>query len=361
MDVELCTLDCAWRGLAVSTVTATLILPLLLLSLRLLKGRMSQQQSKWYMNFHFAILSVILTGGFVFVAVADPELASRCFARFAKMEDSLSWTRILSGVWLGCTMLLLSLDALRTWTAFRRTRALKPCKDLQIQNLLRECASRLRAPTNIKLLLGPGHFSPFALGVNTIVLPERMVDSSSESLRGVFCHELVHLRDRDGLWMLAELFCRRLLFFHPLMHILSREYAITVERAADEEAVRLGGVRPDSLLNTLLEIVESLVLEKPVAFKLGATRGYQEMKLRLESLMQMGERRGASTSLFLALAGFSLVTSVGISLAQAATRPNENMCTQLNQEKIIESWLSDLGPQSCRQERPLKNKCGGEK
>lgn len=341
-------LDYVWRGLVVLTLTSTLIYAMTWAGSRLFAGRLSARQTKWHLHLQFAMFALVLIGEFLFVAFADPELASGCFEQFVKRGESFTLTRILAGFWLSGTFLLLALDFFRGWLFLRAARAFAPWPEGRSD--LREIANRMGIRREVGVVLIRENRSPFAFGWfrHRIALPEAFARSAStEALQSVLAHELAHVRDRDSLWMLSELFCRRLLFFHPFAHSFASHYAMTVEKSADEQAVRKGGIRVSDLLAALLDIAAKFSEARPAPVAIGASRGFREMKARIEALSEVRRPR-ASGSLFGIFAGLSLLASLGISVAQAdvATKGRLEgradagvMCTQLRHEQIIESWL----------------------
>jgi TonB family protein len=92
----------------------------------------------------------------------------------------------------------------------------------------------------VKAELRAGSPSPVAFGFlrPAVLLPEGLLASGGDALRAVLAHELVHLRRRDWLFVLAEELLLAALWFHPLAWLLVREIRLTREEVVDEQAAQ---------------------------------------------------------------------------------------------------------------------------
>jgi TonB family protein len=82
---------------------------------------------------------------------------------------------------------------------------------------------------------------PAAFGFRrpVVLLPARFTALDPAVLRAVLCHELLHVRRRDWLQMLAEEVAGALLWFHPAVWWLLARIRLAREQVVDLEAVRL--------------------------------------------------------------------------------------------------------------------------
>lgn len=345
MEMDFGVLDYVWRGLVVATLTSTFILSLTLIVCKVLSRSLGQRQLKWYLNVHLGLLALALIGEFAVLALIDPDLASGCFARFAKQESAFNITRILAGLWFGGVVLFGLFDLVRVAFSLRSMTFVRSIAREDIVARASAISRRLRLCESVSLGTLDGACGPFAFGIlrHRVVIPSSLLDDA-EKLETVLAHELAHVRDRDSLWMSLELLCRRVLFFNPLMIVFSREYSLTVERAADEVAVGEGGIRPAQLARTLVDLVTDFVPERGLPLRVGASRGFRDLKSRLDALSV--NRRGPSApKVFAAVLALSATASVGVAVAQASddarsdSKYEERMCVQVRHEKIIESWL----------------------
>ena len=96
--------------------------------------------------------------------------------------------------------------------------------------------------------------SPCLAGLRnpSILLPE---EDCGLSMQDVLIHELAHLRRHDCHWNLLRQIATSVLFFQPLLWILSRKLEITAEEVCDDFVVQFGGDRED-YANRLVGIAE---------------------------------------------------------------------------------------------------------
>lgn len=354
-------LDYVWRGLVVGTLTSTIVLAVMFVILSTLMKKASHLQMKWFFNNQLVLLLFVFIASFAFVAIGDPELAAGCFNQFVKGSSSFTITRIVSGAWLLSIFAFSVLDSLRVYSSILKARKFQPVENQVLQAEFKTTLSRMCLNQNIKLYTTTDEVSPFVWGFfkYKVVVPELALNSlSKNALESILAHELVHVRDRDALWLSFELLCRRLMFFNPLSYLLSRKHILTIEMAADEEAVRKGGVHAGDLLRSLVEVVSVCKSGPANPMILSASRSFKEIKERMESLSRT-DRPVSSGVLFYSASILSILLSLGFSVAQAKMAVadlNEKspavgmMCSQLKHEKIIESWLNiEPAPNKCEE------------
>lgn len=156
------------------------------------------------------------------------------------LESGWSWLQVVMAVWLAGVLVM----ALRTWVAWRASRALlrhaQPCQDHKLNAALKlaaEAHGLSRAP---RLMLSSAIDSPQLIGPwrPVLLLPARgLPRMRDDDLDMALTHELVHLQRHD-LWLgLMPALAQHLFFFHPLVHLAAREYAIAREAAVDAAVV----------------------------------------------------------------------------------------------------------------------------
>ncbi|WP_355606170.1 M56 family metallopeptidase [Xanthomonas cannabis] len=131
-----------------------------------------------------------------------------------------------------------------TARAYLRSRALvraaQPCTDRALVQALQMAseahglshppALRLSSQIDSPQLIGP--WRP------VLLLPAaRLPHMADDDLDMALTHELIHLRRRDLWWGLLPALAQYLFFFHPLVHLAAREYAIAREAACDAAVV----------------------------------------------------------------------------------------------------------------------------
>lgn len=352
-------LDYVWRGLVVGTLTSTLILAFMFLIFSFLKSRASQLQLKRFFNYQLLLLFVVVCASFLFVAVGDPELAAGCFDQFVKNGSSFMITRIVAGAWLTIAGLMIVRDLLRMILSVRKSFGFSRLMHPEIEASFEQTRAQLGLRNHIQLFTTEENVSPFVWGLfkYKVVIPTKALHAlDPQALKNILAHELIHVRDRDALWLSFELLSRRLLFFNPLIFLVGEKHSLTIEKAADEEAVHKAGVNPSELLKNLVEVISLCKVNAKDPMALSASRSFRELKARMESLSTSAPKNFSNPVFNTALI-ISFIFSIGISVAQAKlaiadlSGRSESvgmMCTQIRHEKIIESWL---------QMEPVSNSC----
>jgi len=86
-----------------------------------------------------------------------------------------------------------------------------------------------------------------------VLLPERFAGNEA-----IVCHELIHIRRRDWLFVLIEQVIRSVFWFHPAIWWLVDQIQLAREQVVDREAVRLLGGR-ELYLEALLTVASAQV------------------------------------------------------------------------------------------------------
>ena len=137
----------------------------------------------------------------------------------------------------------------KLWRLRRGATKVEPALHLACQQL----AVRMEVETP-EVYRSPFLPSPCLAGLRnpSILLPE---DDCGLSMQDVLIHELAHLRRHDCHWNLLRQIATSVLFFQPLLWILSRKLEITAEEVCDDFVVQFGGDRTD-YANRLVGIAE---------------------------------------------------------------------------------------------------------
>ncbi|WP_022972354.1 M56 family metallopeptidase, partial [Xanthomonas maliensis] len=150
------------------------------------------------------------------------------------------WPVWLAALWAAGVLAM----AVGTLRAYRRSRALVrhavPCTDHSLVAALRMAAEAHGLARPPQLRLSTQIASPQLIGPwkPVLLLPAgRQPALTGDDLDMALTHELVHLRRRDLWWGLLPAVAQHLFFFHPLVHLAAREYAIAREAACDADVV----------------------------------------------------------------------------------------------------------------------------
>ncbi|MBV8731541.1 MAG: M56 family metallopeptidase, partial [Acidobacteriia bacterium] len=105
------------------------------------------------------------------------------------------------------------------------------------------------------LLLSEAIASPVTFGVwrPVVLLPSRFPEFEVVVQNAILCHELLHVRRRDWLYMVAEELVRAAFWFHPAIWWLLGEIGLAREQEVDRQVVAVTRTR-DEYVDALLAI-----------------------------------------------------------------------------------------------------------
>jgi beta-lactamase regulating signal transducer with metallopeptidase domain len=151
--------------------------------------------------------------------------------------------------------------------------------------------------------------SPMLMGLfrQRIVLPTVMLRSSAPSqLEMVLAHELAHVRRRDLCWLWLFTLGETLFFFHPLVWLARREWAVATETACDQLALRITGRKAHDYGAMLIGVVAQMTTRRPrlATASVGMFETATSLKRRLKDMSAKPTW---------------LTTTLGIALMSAAT------------------------------------------
>jgi hypothetical protein len=119
-----------------------------------------------------------------------------------------------------------------------------------------------------------------------LLLPARELPAmAADDLDMALTHELVHLQRRDLWWGLLPSLAQHLLFFHPLVHLAAREYALAREEACDSAVVAGHGHCRHDYGRLLVQLG---VAPRPAVGVASASPNFRSLKRRLLTLQQTG-------------------------------------------------------------------------
>ena len=105
---------------------------------------------------------------------------------------------------------------------------------------------------------------------------------SVQQIESIIVHELAHIRRYDFLVNLLQAVAESLLFFHPLVWVISRRIRLEREHCCDE-AVIAWGANPDEYAHSLLELVRLSRSGTPLV--VSAADGWRSVRARVARLM----------------------------------------------------------------------------
>uniref|UniRef100_UPI000B17A397 M56 family metallopeptidase n=1 Tax=Stenotrophomonas sp. HMSC10F06 TaxID=1581081 RepID=UPI000B17A397 len=197
-----------------------------------------------------------------------------------------SWPSLLLALWAAGVLLMVA-HSLRGYRASRAlVRSATECTDAGLQQALQlaaEAHGLRRAP---RLKLSAQIRSPQLIGPwrPVLLLPARELPAmSADDLDMALTHELIHLQRRDLWWGLLPAVSQHLFFFHPLVHVAAREYALAREEACDGAVVAGHGHCRHDYGRLLVQLG---VAPRPAVGVASASPNLRSLKRRLLTLQQ---------------------------------------------------------------------------
>ena len=139
------------------------------------------------------------------------------------------------------------------WLSLKRLRGSATPAEPELDAICNSLASQMHV-TAPEIYRSPFLPSPCLAGIRkpSILLPEKDCELAVQDL---LVHELAHLRRKDCHWNLLNRLVSSLLFFQPLIWVLSRKLELTAEEVCDDFVVHFGGNR-NEYASRLVDIAE---------------------------------------------------------------------------------------------------------
>jgi bla regulator protein blaR1 len=224
---------------------------------------------------------------------------------------------------IGWTVGLVAVAAVgvRRWRDTARMRECSEPAPADVQALAGELAARLglrrvpevRTSTRVETPLVTGLVRP------VVLLPsERFSGLTGRQQQMALCHELAHLKRAD-LWLgCVPAIAERVFFFHPLVHLASREYALWREAACDAAVVETLDAAPQEYGRLLLALGVSQ--PRPGFTVAGAAWSFLNLKRRIAMLQDVSARSRRSRLVAAGVVGLAVCAMVPMQLAARPSR-----------------------------------------
>ncbi len=173
----------------------------------------------------------------------------------------------------------------------------------------------------IRAISSPSFLEPGIFGVfrPVLLLPENIFEYlTPEQWKAVVAHELCHVRYRDNLIGIVQMFVETVFWFHPLVWWVGKRIFHERERACDEEVLRLGN-EPRTYARSILKVCE-VFLESPRECVAGVSGS--NLRMRIEAILneRMVKNLNGGTKALLAAAGlFAVAVPIVIGLLNGVT------------------------------------------
>lgn len=191
-------------------------------------------------------------------AVTLPVFGDVIEATAIQFAHGFQWEPWFVGLWLFGVCLI----ATRSFLHWRRlTRLVREAVALppSWQTLLEELCTRFRVARSVRLVSSLNIDTPTLIGwlKPVILLPASLFSGFSPAqIELIIAHELSHVRRFDYLANLAQVVIETLLFYHPVVHWISRDVRQARESCCDDLVLTLGGGNAVVYARTLADLEE---------------------------------------------------------------------------------------------------------
>jgi bla regulator protein BlaR1 len=241
--------------------------------------------------------------------VARPDLGNP-FVRALR-----EWSSFAAIAWsLG--LVLVAIVGVRRWRGtVQMLRASEPAPDA-VQAHAIDLAARLRLRRVPEVRISTRVETPLVTGLvrPVVLLPSSRVDALTDrQWQMALCHELVHLKRAD-LWLgCVPALAERVFFFHPLVHLASREYALSREAACDAAVMETLDAAPQEYGRLLLSLGVSHPRTGFAAA--GGAWSFLSLKRRIAMLQDVSARSNRSRVIAFGAVALAVAAMVPMQLA----------------------------------------------
>ncbi|UXI69272.1 TonB family protein [Tahibacter amnicola] len=197
---------------------------------------------------------------------------------WSNWQELLPW---LVALW-GAGVVMLTGRALMHWHSLKRLiRQASPLAEWD--GRLRELCRRFGVSSGIRLLHSAAVQTPTLVGwfKPVILLPAAVaLGFPAQQIELILAHELGHLRRWDHVVNLFQVVVETVLFYHPVVHWISRDLRHQREVCCDELVLRISRASPRTYVETLADL-EQLRLASPGELALTATGGVLLQRVQL--------------------------------------------------------------------------------
>ncbi len=244
---------------------------------------------------------------------------------------------VLVVAWLAGVLLMVG-RAVHQWRSLEQIARRLAWRDLEIEQMLLRVAQRFGALPGVRVLVSASIDTPTLIGwlKPVILLPMAVVAGfPRQQLELILAHELGHLRRYDHLVNLAQAIVETLLFYHPVVHWISREVRHEREICCDNLVLRLTDSEPREYARTLaaLENLRQLTPQLSVAASGGML--LDRVRRIVGSAHPHPRGRRSRLGVWLAAAGGSLIVAAAVLFSRTDIEPEADAFAPLASLDVV--------------------------
>ncbi len=252
----------------------------------------------------------------------------------ANVPLKITWKTALISLWLaGMAVMLIQMSV----SAIRLKKRLKNAKSIppEWQRIADDLKNEMGLRRSIRVVMIEGFPSPaLSTGIKPVViLPEELLEKSSESVRFALLHEMTHIRRGDHIMSLLLLLLRAVYWFNPVVWLMAKYMRLDMETACDSSLVRpMSKQEKKRYAGTMLSMYAAQQVRYVLGMALGQTKKTAERRLRGVFMRSKSSRKAHAAALILAI-----VMLVTCFTTACQPTPEEPVIVGKNQEKMLEA------------------------
>ncbi len=222
---------------------------------------------------------------------SDAETNARSRAANEPSTIAVSVASLFVLAWAACFCWRVTVSA-RQWNSLRQLRrSAASTSNAALKDLLRLEAERLGFGPPPSLGISPKAQGPLLTGIwrPMVMLPARIEEMFGErELRIMLAHELAHLKRRDLAWNWLPTIVGWLLFFHPLVWLMTRSWCEAQEAACDELLIQKQVTGPADYGRLLVKLAQQLPREPRATLAAAGVLGaYRNLERRIQGMARV--------------------------------------------------------------------------
>jgi bla regulator protein blaR1 len=202
------------------------------------------------------------------------------------VATAIEWPAILLGLW-ACGVMLAVARGVRSWRFTTGLIARSEPAPEEAARIATEVAATLGLRRTPSIRISEEVSTPLVAGAlrPVVVVPEdRFAALSPDEQRMALCHELAHVK-RGDLWLgCVPALAERVFFFHPLVRLAAREYALCREAACDAAVIDALATSPRQYGRLLLAL--GVTPGRMAVAAAGAPWSFSTLKRRITMLRE---------------------------------------------------------------------------
>ena len=157
--------------------------------------------------------------------------------------------------WIAIALVRNAITLFSVWRTRRALRALPVCRDQRLEDVVASLRARMDFERRVVLHRGPMNGSSSLAGYR-VVLSDHVITGDRSTAEAVIAHELVHLRRRDDLALVALTLVLDWYWFIPWRRTLRDGFVSAMEQSCDDLAADLFD-RPTDYLDEVFKVART--------------------------------------------------------------------------------------------------------